>query len=515
MSNGNDIKQVDGGRIAKNTLFLYARMMLTMIVTLFTSRVLLDALGEVDYGLNNVIAGLVVVFSFVNGSMASATSRFLTYELGKGTAGNVGRVFATSLKIHGIIALAVLVLGEIVGLVVINNLLDIPEDRLVACNAVYQMVIIMSMTTILQVPFTATIISHERMNVYGYIGIVDALVKCAIAYAIYMSSTDRLILLGALQMMVAIMMLAFYVWYSKRCFGEQVDISGKMDKDIMKQMLGYTSWSIMGSGASMLKNHGVTLLINVFFGPVMNAANAVAYQVNAAVMQFTNNFTMAMNPQIIKSYAAGQMEDMRRLLMRGGKLSFFLLLYLCLPLIIETEQILDLWLKEVPAYAVLLTRLVLVLTMVESFNYTIVCAVQATGNVRDYQIWVGGITLLNFPLTYICYKMGSEPQAALIVSIAVSTFTLFVRLYFLKTQLGVSPREYISKVVVKTWGVALVCAVVPMMVYMNMEANLLRIVAVVATVVVCNSVAIWTMGIDAAERRMMVELGKKLLRSGK
>lgn len=511
LSTDKAIKRVDGGRIAKNTFFLYARMLLTMFVTLFTSRVLWDALGDVDYGLNNVIAGLVVVFSFVNGSLASATSRFLTYELESNENGGVSNVFATSFRIHGMMAIAVLVLGELIGVAVVNKMLVIPDERLFACNVAFQVVVVMSMISIVQVPFTALIISHERMNIYGYVGIVDAVIKCVIAYSIYVSSSDRLVLLVLLQLVAAVCMLMFYVWYCKRSFGKEVDVTSGADCGLMKSMVGYTSWSMLGSGASMLKNHGVTLLINMFFGPVVNAANAIAYQVNAAVMQFANNFTLAMNPQIIKSYAAGQLDDMKRLLIRGGKLSFFLLLYLCLPLMIETAEVLELWFKNVPEYTIDLTRLVLVLTLVESFNYTIVCAVQATGKIRDYQVWVSGITLLNFPLTYLCYKNGCGPQVALMISISISVFTLFVRLYFLKKQLNISPAEYIGKVVVRSWGVAVICAIAPVVVVMNMECSLLRLLVVVITVVAFNTLVIWLLGMEREERRIVVAIAKRYI----
>lgn len=503
---------MDTGRIAKNTIFLYIRMLLVMFVSLYTSRVLLNALGETDYGLNNVLAGVIVIFSFINGSLSAATSRYLTFALGKNEKEQVESIFRLSLKIHGTLALVVATVGLIVGGYIVNNVMNIPPERMMACNIVFVTVVVSSVFSIVQVPFNSLILSYEKMSVYAYVGITEAVIKFVIAYAIMVYGGDRLIMLAILQMSLVVMMFCFYVWYCNRMYGVRLSFAGKVDKALWKEMLGYSSWSMIGSGANMLKTQGVNLLINVFFGAVVNAANAVAYSVNAAVISFTNNFTMAMNPQIIKSYAAGKREEMKQLLFSGGKMSFFLLLYLCLVLIFEAEYVLELWFVNVPEYANVFTRLVLMLTLVESFTYTIGCAVQATGRIKYYQIAISGMTLMNFPISLLMYYIGFPPYTALAVSVCVSFTTLMTRLYFIKHLLEIPPREYFMQVFFKAFVTLVLSIPIPLCVSMNMEYGLMRLVCVVLTVLVTNSIVIWFVGINSHEREKVKRLILKIVK---
>lgn len=503
---------MDSRRIAKNTVFLYVRMLLVMFVSLYTSRVLLNALGESDYGLNNVLAGVIVIFSFINGSLSAATSRYLSFALGKNEKGQVENIFALSLKIHGTLALVVATLGMVFGGYIVNNVMNIPPERMTACNIVFMTVVVTSVFTIVQVPFNSLILSHEKMTVYAYVGITEAIVKFAIAYAIMVYGGDRLILLAVLQMTLIVLMFCFYVWYCKRTYGVRLSFRGKIDRNLGKEMLGYSSWSMIGSGANMMKTQGVNLLINVFFGAVVNAANGVAYNVNAAVISFTNNFTMAMNPQIIKSYAAGKKEEMKQLLFSGGKMSFFLLLYLCLPLMLEAEYVLELWFVNVPEYANIFTKLVLMLTLVECFTYTIGCAVQATGRIKHYQMVISGMTLMNFPMSLMLYYLGMPPYTALAVSVCVSFTTLMTRLYFIKNLLEISPREYFIQVFFKSFVTLVLSVPMPLCVSMNMEYGWMRLVCVVATVMVTNSIVIWFVGINGKEREKVKMLICKIMK---
>jgi len=287
---------------------------------------------------------------------------------------------------------------------------------------------------------------------------------------------------------------------------------GFAEKKLSKEMLGYSSWSMIGSGANMLKTQGVNLLINIFFGSVVNAANAVAYNVNAAVISFSNNFTMAINPQIIKSYASGKIEEMKSLMFLGGKLTFFMLMFLCLPIIFETRQILDIWLVKVPEYAVVFTRLVLVLTMVESFTYTIGYAIQATGKIKYYQIVISGLTLMNFPVSLLLYWLGMPPYTALFVSVCISTTTLMMRLYFIKVLLKISPIEYFKKVFVRVFVTLSISLPLPYMVYLNMEEGLVRMCVVFLTIVITNVIMIWLFGMTSVERGKVKDLIEKKIR---
>ena len=497
------MENVKINRIAKNTVFLYIRMLLIMAVTLFTSRVLFQSLGDIDFGLNNVIAGVIVIFSYLNNSLAAASSRFIAYELGKENAESVENVFKTSFSIHFIFSIIVLLLAEIIGVWLVNNVLSIPENRIYACNWVYQFVVISAIVTIIQVPFNSLIIAQERMDVYAYIGIFDAVTRLLIAFAIWSTDYDKLILLGGLQLILALIVLFFYWAYCKRNFSNICIVSIKYDKAKMKSMLMYSTWSLIGSTANMLKNQGVNIVINIFFGSVVNAANAIAYQVCHAVTNFTNNFTMAMTPQIIKSYASHEFNQVKQLVFRGGKFSFFLLMFLCLPIIFESNYILKIWMGDVPEYTLLFTRLVLLLSLVEVFTYTIGSAVQATGKIRNYQLVISGVNMLNFPLSFVLFKIGFPPYAALTVSIFISITTVLMRLYFIKTLLNISPLEYFLEVLVKSFVVLILCFIAPYLVHVSMNDGLGRLILSCLSTWFIGAVVVYIVGMDVADRNLV------------
>lgn len=495
--------------IAKNTLFLYCRMLFIMFVTLFTSRILLKSLGVVDYGLNNVVGGLIVIFSYINASMSSATSRFITYELGKGKDSNLGRIFSGSLSIHLSLAIFVLVLGEVVGVLLVNNVLNIPQNRILACNILYQTVVISAFFTITQVPFNSTIIAYERMSVYAYIGIYDAITKLLIAYVVMKTRYDKLIVLAVLQLFASTSIWAFYVYYTWYHFRRIVSFRVLFDRELVLSMGAFTFWSLIGSTANMLKNQGVNVLINLFFGSIVNAANAIAYQVNHAVFNFSSNFMMAMNPQIVKSYAGKNFEQFKKLVFRGGKFSFFLLTLLCYPLLFETKSVLALWLGTYPSYTVLMTQLVLVLTMVESFTYSIGYAVQATGRIRNYQLVISGVTLMNFPISLLLFYLDFPPYTALAVSIIISSITLMMRMYFIDVLLNISPTEYSMYVFKPTFLVLLLTMPIPIIIVNIVEEGIFRFVILTLSVILFNSLIIFAIGMNTEERNSVLRFVRK------
>lgn len=440
-------------------------MILLMCISLYTSRVLFNTLGFVDYGLYNVVAGVIVVFSYINSSMSVATSRFLTFELGKNDLLNMKCVFGNALFIHICLAFLVFMLGEVIGVYLINNVLSIPDDRLIACNFLFQFVIVMSMMTIITVPFSALVVCHERMDIYAYIGLFDAFAKLLVVYLLQVAAFDKLILYGIFNTLISTSYFLFYLIFDKKKYVNVCHFKFTIKKALVRKMLGFTTWSLIGSTAIMLRNSGVNILINIFFGPVINAANAIAYQVNSSVTGFVTNFTMALNPQIIKSYSSGHYEEMKDLIYRGGKFSFFLLLILCLPLMFCCDYLLRLWLGNYPEYTSVLTRLVLLLTLVEVLNQSVGTAIQATGNIRDYQLVLSGILCLVFPLAYICYKLNATPPAALICAIVVSTINVFIRLIFIKKLLKIDPRDYLAKVICRCWITATIAAIIPSVLY--------------------------------------------------
>ncbi|MFV0330628.1 MAG: lipopolysaccharide biosynthesis protein [Dysgonomonas sp.] len=502
-------------RIAKNTLFLYFRLMLTMFVSLFTSRVILNSLGVVDYGLNNVVAGVITLFAFLNNALGTATSRFLTFELGKGKGEQIKKTFCTAFNIHFCMAIIVVVFCETVGLWIVNNVLEIPSDRLFACNVIYQYVVVSAFLNITQVPLNALIISHERMNIYAYIGISDAILKLCIAYFITISTFDKLITLGTLNMLITIGMYIFYHVYCKQNFTEY-NIAISREKKLYKEMIGFSSWSLLGASATMLKNQGINILINIFFGPVVNAANAIAYQVNNALVSFSNNFTTALNPQIIKSYANDDHERMKSLIFRGGKFSFFLLMILSIPILLETNIILHLWLKNVPDYTVILTRLVIFLTLIECFAVTVGISIQATGKIKNYQIFVAGIYMLNFPITYIFYKLGLAPTAALIVSIVLAIINIFVRLHFLQKYLYIKPLDYLKDVLCVSAIVMAFSCIFPIIIHILMNESIVRLLFIISITVLGSIFWIYLLGLQKDEKqKVKVFINNKLKRMNK
>lgn len=489
-------------RVAKNTLFLYMRMLLQLFVSLLTARVMLEALGVEDYGLNNVIAGIVTFFTFLNNSLTSASSRYLTFELGRGNLASLRAVFRNSFTIHLILAAIVVVLGESIGIYMINHILHIPVNRLFACHVAYQFVIIGAFISLIQTPFSAIVVSYEKMGLYAYLGIFDVVSKLLICYIVKWVSFDKLITLSVLQGLVTFMVFVIYYVYCKKKFNEACSVRLKLEKQLTQSMLKFTTWSLIGSVANILKNQGVNVLINIFFGAAVNAANAIAYRINAAIMGFTGNFTTALNPQITKNYAAKKYGEMNDFIFMGGKYSFFLLMLLGFPIMFEIDFILKLWLgsNNVPEYTSIMTILVIILSMVETFTYTIGCAVQATGNIKYYQLVISGMTLMNFPIAYVFYRLGYPPYTALAVSIGISSVTLITRLYFLKSLLQMQPIEYVKKVFVHTFPIALLSSVVPILICMNMTDGIIRFFVVAIASSVMNVICIWFLGMDVNER---------------
>jgi O-antigen/teichoic acid export membrane protein len=430
-------------------------------------------LGVLDYGLYGVVSGVISVFSFLNGSLGAATSRYLTYELGLNNQRRLKAVFCTSFIIHSGLAIIVLFLGETLGLWAVNHLLTIPSDRLFACNIIYQVAVVSAFVSIIQVPFSAAIIAHEQMNVYAFIGIIEVLLKLGIAFSLTFFAFDKLILLGILNLTAILVIYAFYHLYCKRKIAEY-NIGAKVEKKLTKEMLNFSGWSLFGNTVSMTRGQGINIIMNLFFGPLLNAASTISNQVSAAVSSFSNNFTVALNPQITKSYAANDTGQMKMLIFRGGKFSFFLLMLLSIPIFLETDIILKLWLKDVPEYAGIFVKLMVLFELTNCFTSTLSVAVQATGKIKYYQIFVGGVLLLTFPIAFVCYQLGANPQSAFIASIIISTMAIFVRLYFLSSYLGIKIYDYVKSVLCITSMVSACSIIPPYLLLKNMEYGWLR-----------------------------------------
>lgn len=492
-------------RIAKNTLMLYVRMLFSMLVSLYTSRVVLNALGVEDYGIYNVVGGFVSMFSLVSSSLSSSASRFITFELGKRDNERLKNVFSTSLSTQIALCLIVFVLLETIGLWFLNTHLTIPSERMVAARYVFQFSVAAFMVGLLSVPYNACIIAHEHMNVYAYMGIADVLLRLliviCIAYCPYI--TDRLIMYSFLLLVVGVSLQIIYVWYCRKHF---LECRSKVHfyKDLFKEMGGFAVWNFIGCTAGLLKDQGVNVLLNIFYGPVLNAARGIAGSVNAAIGSFAGNFMTALNPQITKSYAATDYDYMNRLVARGSRFSFYIMLLFIVPVVLETEFILKLWLKGYPDFTVIFVRLTLFLSLVDILSNTLITLQAATGKIRNYQLAVGGMLMMNFPLSYLCLKASFSPESVYIVAISVALCCLLLRLFFLTRIVeAFSATSFIKNVGLNVAVVSLLSFALPVALCYLFPDGWIRFLAISFISLACTGLAVLYVGCSSSERNFI------------
>lgn len=396
--------------IAQNTILLYFRMMFTMIVSLYTSRIILQILGVDDYGISQSVGGLVGLISFINSALATGSSRFLTFELGTGKNERLRDTFSTVLIAHIVLALLIIFVAETFGLWFVNNKLVIPCERIYAALVTYHLSVLTLFFSFIQIPYTATIISHEEMGIYAYMSIIEVVLKLAIVYLLTIGNVDRLILFSILLCVVQIGLSLTYILYCLNKF-QECHFTPAFKKDIMKDVLSYSGWSLFSSTATALSNQGAVVLINMFFSPGVVAARAIANQVNAAVTAFVQNFRTAANPQIVKRYAAKDYGGSKRLLLISTKISFYIMLILCLPICLVTESLLKLWLGQVPEFAVPFVQLAICTSLFEVLDVSFYTALYAKGRIRENALISPTILFLGFPVSYVLFKMGCSPIA--------------------------------------------------------------------------------------------------------
>lgn len=487
-------------RIAKNTLFLYFRTILVMAISLYTSRVVLNALGVEDFGIYSVVGGIVMILGFLNNAMAGATQRFLNFEMGRGNKEGIRNVFSSGIAIHFLIAIVILVLAETVGLWFLNTCMNISESRVVAARWVYQFSLMAFMVTIVSVPYNAAIIAHERMSAFAYVGILEAFLKLSIAIAISYAPFDRLAWYAFLMFMVSVFLRIVYGVYCSRRFDECHFRRGNVDKALVRKMLSFSAWTIFGNLGYILHTQGIAVLINMFFGATVNAAQGIANQVNAAVSHFLHNFLTALNPQIVKSYAAGEIQAMHRLVSRGCRIAFCLVMMMILPLVLETPFILKAWLKIVPDYAVIFVRLVLLLTLFGSFSGVLATAKGATGDIKSYQIALTTIGFFHLPLSWLFFSMGYEPYYAMYVYVVIVIVLQIVRIWFVCRSLQWSIGSFYTNVVLRLVLVGCLSCALPAYLHCSICESIGRIVLVVLTSVLCVGVCSLYAGLNGKER---------------
>lgn len=498
-------------RIAKNTFMLYIRMLFTLAVSLITSRVVLQALGIEDFGIYNVVGGVITMFTFINSAMVSSTQRYLNFELATGNDEKLKSIFNTSLQIHAFIALFIILLGETVGLWFVMNKLVIPEARMTAAMWVYQCSILSCVVGIMSAPYNADIIAHEKMSAFAYISILDVFLKLLIVCLLFISPYDKLITYAILILTVQLLIRYIYTRYCKKHFKESL-FEWKINRPLLKEMAGFAGWSFWGNLAAILYTQGLNMMLNIFFGPVVNAARAVAIQVQGAIQQFVSNFQMALNPQITKNYAAGNLEQMHSLMFRSARFSFLLLFFLSLPVLLETEFILSVWLKTVPDNAVIFTQIMICISLIYTTANPCVIANQATGKVKVYQIVVGGILLTILPLSYLVLKLGAPAYSVFIVHFCVESIAQFSRMYMLRKLINLPIREYLKNIYFPIIATVAVAIILPIIVHVQLENGWLRFIAVGCTCVASVGHSAFFIGFTKHERLFFLDKGLRILK---
>lgn len=490
-------------RIAKNTVLLYIRMAITMIVSLFTSRIILDSLGVEDYGIYNVVAGVVAMFGFFSGSLSSAISRYLNFEMGKGYSEKLAVTFSTGLSIMLCLAVVMAIMLEVVGVWFLNYKLNIPADRMDAANWVIHFAVLIFLCSIVRVPFNAAIIAHERMDVYAYISIFEVVAKLGVSYMIYTTTYDKLIYYSVLLFLIAVLVLIGYAVFCF-CKFKECRIRLTYDKSLVKELTGFAGWNLLGSAAYIFNTQGVNIATNLFFGVTVNTARGITTQVESAVKQFVTSFTTALNPQITQSYAAGNIEYMNKLVCRGAKYSFFLMLMIAVPVFFEADSLLHLWLKQVPEYTVIFVRLTLIGSMVDLLGNSTANACWATGKVRMYYTYVASFGCLPFFLSLAGFYLGMPPYWAYISFILVYTILSWIKVWVIKRLMNFPAKMYYKEVYARVVPVALLSCVVPFAICFFCPQSFVRMIVVGILGILSVFASVYLIGLEKDERTMIV-----------
>lgn len=497
--------------IAKNTTLLYIRTALIMIVSLYTSRVILQALGVEDYGIYTAIGGIIAFLSMVTGPIDAAISRFLTFELGRGDKDRLRRYFSMGLTTMIIFAVLSVAILETVGIWFLNNKMVIDGSRVEAANWVLHLSIAAFVVNLISAPYRAAIIAHEKMALFAYMGILDAVLKLAVAFILLASPIDKLILYAVLLLAVSVLVRFIYTIICNRKFEECRTVKIGLDRELFKGLFSFAGWNVFGAMASFCRGQGVNILFNLFGGPVINAAYGIANQVNSAVTSFVNNFTTALNPSIIKSYAASEKQYMMSLIYQGARFSYFLVLLLAMPLILEAEYVTQLWLGQTPDYSVNFIQLMLIYSLIESLSKTIMAGVHASGKIRTYQIVIGLFQVIILPVAYILLRMGYSPIAVLVAMVVVDIIAVFARMLMAKHIFDLSIRAYLCEVIFKTMVVTIVGLIGPLMLRIYLEQTLVRFFIVVTSSILTTSLSVLYVGCTKREREAILGKAKALV----
>lgn len=503
--------QSNNKQIAKNAAALYFRMILTMLVGLYTSRVILQVLGVEDYGIYNVVGGFVSMFSLISGSISASISRFLTFELGRRDIEKLKRVFSTSILVLCGVSILVVIATESVGLWYLYNKMVIPVERMNAAFWVFQISVLTFVINLVNMPYNASIVSHERMDMYAYLSIADAVIKLLICYAVMASPIDRLIFYAILLFLTGVFNQIIYVWYCKNKF-EECHFKWILDRSLFKDIFGFAGWNFIGSSAAILRTQGANLLLNWAGGPIVNAANGIANTISGVVSGFVGNFTQAFNPQITKRYAAGEYRSLMELLINGSKYAYYLMFILALPVALNTEFILKIWLGVVPEHTVWFCRLTFIFLLAESISRPIITAKNATGSIRNYQLVVGGILLLMLPISYVGLKVGFPVEWVAASNAITAIMAVGARMYMLRGDFPCwSSRVYFIKVVLNVSTVTIISFIPPFFSYIIIPKGWINFILTTTIAFAFTTITILYVGCSKSERMLIIFKSKQML----
>lgn len=497
-------------RIAKNTLVLYFRMFLFMAIGLYTSRVILNTLGVEDYGIYNVVGGIVTMFSFINGSLSTSTSRSITYELGRGDLKRMRAVFGTGLTIHALLSLFIVLLAETIGLWFMYKEMQIPVERMEAAMWVFQLSVLSTVLSIMIVPYNAAIIAHERMSAFAWISLLDVSLKLIIVFLLVVIPFDKLVIYAILFFLITIVDQMIYIVYCHRHF-QETNVGFDFDKGLAKEMFSLAGWTLFGNGAYMLNTQGVNMLINVFFGVVENAARGIANQVNGIVNQFVGNFMMALNPQITKYYASGDYQSAYTLACRGAKFSFLLMYFIALPIMLESDQLLTMWLGIPPQNASVYVVWTILASLTTVIGQPLITLQLAQGEMKKYQIYITFFGLYPFPLTWLGYYLGAPVIWAFQIFFIVYYCLIYIRLWLVHSKTGIPYGMYLREVIGRTHLVVALSIAFPLLVVIGIEPSFFRFLATGTVSVISVGASSLAVGLTKNERIALFNQIKKIV----
>ncbi|MDT8887875.1 oligosaccharide flippase family protein [Aquirufa sp. LEPPI-3A] len=505
------LNTINNKRIVKNTFILYIRMFFTLGVSLYTSRVVLNTLGVEDYGVYSIVGGIVTLFSFFNGAMTSVTQRYIAIDLVENDLFKLTNTFNATLNIHFGIAILVLILAESIGFWFVNNKLNVPLDRMVAVNWVYQFSVFTFLMGIIQVPYDALIFAREKMDIYAYMAIIEVILKLIIVYFLVVFTDDKLILYAGLMFLVSFIVRLGHKQYCKLHF-EESKYRFYFDKSFYKELLSYSGWSLFGNIASVARGQGSNILLNLFFGTVLNAAYGISLQVQSALQGFVLNFQMAVNPQIFKQYAAGNKDECLKLIFQSAKFSYFLLFLITTPIIFNIDFILEFWLKNTPKYTAVFVNFSLLNMLIDCISGPLMIGAQATGNIKWYQIILGTIIFMCMPISYFLLTKYNDPKIIFFVIIAINAVSLLGRLLFLKKMIGLDIKSFVLTVLSRIIIVTGIFVITIYFIDISTEISYLDFFLKSISLTIINLISIFSIGLNKNERNIITTLLKKKLK---